>query len=180
MSDRTMIVLDNANEDTVRNNKPLPIANFNSNSLINGTYWGTSNVASSTAGAIYWNIRTPNTTTLHFVSIDVSTEHATAGGSTIALYDNAPTITTTNTNLTVINNNLADTVNTTTAKVYYGTAYDSSLTSTNLLETHALSGDYPDISMRKYILNTNSDYTLKYTGVASNTTAHVNISWGTL
>ena len=177
MSQAVKLILDNATEQSLHDTRGLPTLDIYESHVLNGTAWGVSNVSSSTAGSVYYHIRTPNTTTSHKAFLDISTEHATSGGSTIALYNTAPTITTTGTVLTPLNRSFGDTANTTTMQVFYGTAYDSSLTSTNLVETHAVNADYPDVKMGRFLLGSNANYTLKYTGVASNTTAHININW---
>ena len=185
MSQNFKISLDNTPEQVVSNIVGLPTIDIYNSNIINGTSWCAANVASCTVGALYYeHIRTPNITTLHNIQIDLSIEHPTTGGANIYLYKSPSTHTIsvagTGTVVAPINRNLADTAHTTTLQVFAGTVYDSSLTVGNLIKSDTSNLYAPNVSMGRYMLAANSNYTLKYQSVASNTTAHININWYTV
>lgn len=181
------IVLDESPEITVNHTNPLPTIDIVHEHVHDGAFWSVANNYGATASTHYWHIRTANTTTQNHLTAYVSAD--TPG--TVSLYKSPAThsitAAATGTNLAPVNHNLSDTTHTTTLQVFGGTAYDSSLTSTNLLESAYIGASVNPAftfggnaaSRNEWILAQNSNYTLKWICAATGT-ANVNISWYTV
>lgn len=182
MSQGYKIVLDNSNEQTVSNTRGLPTLDIFDQHILNGTAWEAAAISSCTSGALtYYHIRTPNTTTLHNLLLDFSIEHPTTGGAVVSLYKSPATHTitggATGTVVAPVNRYLGNTANTTTVQIFKGTTYESSLTAGNLIESYTTNVSSPNVSIGRYLLASNENYTIKYQSVASNTTLHLNANW---